>query len=57
LASIAIIAFMIFGLIFLIGMCSGYKFEYHSTNEINRNINYTVVSLPLTDTSTHCSTK
>jgi hypothetical protein len=57
LASIAIIAFMIFGLIFLIGMCSGYKFEYHSINEINRNVNYTVVSLPLTDTSTHCSTK
>ncbi len=57
LASIAIIAFIIFGLIFLIGMCSGYKFEYHSINETNRNVNYTVVSLPLTDTSTHSSTK
>ncbi|CAG2169802.1 unnamed protein product [Oppiella nova] len=50
LASIASIAFVVFGLIFLIGMCSGYKFEYHSVEQMpNANpINYTVVSLPIT---------
>lgn len=57
LAAIAIIAFVVFGLIFLIGMCSGYKFEYHSIAENNRNINYNVVSLPLSDNSNQCSVK
>ena len=62
LASIAIIAFIVFGLIFLIGMCSGYKFEYHSVQDINNlannpNINYTVVALPNTDTNDSSQTE
>lgn len=61
LAGIAIVAFVIFGLIFLIGMCSGYKFEYYSlpANHLNHNssINYTVVSLPITDTKSSPQTQ
>lgn len=51
--SVAFVSFVVFGLIFFIGMCSGYKFEYFSidNNVYADNTNYTM-TIPLNDN--HC---